>query len=215
MGFSTFDNLPPKFSDFLIGHVSAKVAEKIEKNIWQGENASAGEFDGFTTLFDANPTGLNNASGTASSVTSSNVVAELEKLVNAIPSTVLYQDDLHIYVGNAIWQAYVRSLGGFTSVGAAGFEDRGSNQDLLNGSLLFDGIKIFRAPGMPGGKMVAAQKSNLYFGTGLLSDQNEVKVIDMADIDGSQNVRVVMRMTAGIQYGIASDIAYYEVSPEA
>lgn len=215
MGFSTFDNLPPKFSDFLIGHVSAKVAEKIEKNIWQGENASAGEFDGFTTLFDANPTGLNNASATASSVTSSNVVAELEKLANAIPSTVLYQDDLHIYVGNAIWQAYVRSLGGFTSVGAAGFEDRGSNQDLLNGSLLFDGIKIFRAPGMPGGRMVAAQKSNLYFGTGLLSDQNEVKVIDMADIDGSQNVRVVMRMTAGIQYGIASDIAYYKVSPEA
>ena len=28
----------------------------------------------------------------------------------------------------------------------------------------------------------------------------------MADLDGSQNVRVVMRYTAGIQYGIGSDI---------
>ena len=57
--------------------------------------------------------------------------------------------------------------------------------------------------------MVAAEKSNLYFGTGLLSDQNEVKVIDMADIDGSQNVRIVMRFTAGVQYGIGSDIVLY------
>jgi hypothetical protein len=57
--------------------------------------------------------------------------------------------------------------------------------------------------------MVAAQKSNLFFGTGLMADQNQVKVIDMADIDGSQNVRVVMRFTAGIQHGIGSDIVLY------
>ena len=58
---------------------------------------------------------------------------------------------------------------------------------------------------------MAAQKSNLFFGTGLLSDMNEVKLIDMADIDGSQNVRIVMRYTAGVQYGIGSDIVLYHV----
>ncbi len=58
-------------------------------------------------------------------------------------------------------------------------------------------------------RMVAAQKSNLYFGTGLLSDHNQVKLIDMADIDGSQNVRFIMRYTAGVEYGIAADIVYY------
>jgi hypothetical protein len=58
-------------------------------------------------------------------------------------------------------------------------------------------------------KMVAAEKSNLFFGTGLLSDTNEVKVIDMADIDGSQNVRVVVRFTAGIQHAIGGDIVLY------
>ena len=57
--------------------------------------------------------------------------------------------------------------------------------------------------------MVAAEKSNLFFGTGLLSDHNEVKLIDMADLDGSQNVRVVMRFTAGVQTGIGADIVYY------
>jgi len=57
--------------------------------------------------------------------------------------------------------------------------------------------------------MMAAQKSNLYFGTGLLADGNEVKVIDMADIDGSENVRVVMRFTAAVQYGVGSEIVLY------
>jgi hypothetical protein len=55
----------------------------------------------------------------------------------------------------------------------------------------------------------AAQKSNLFFGTGLLSDQNEVQLIDMSPIDGSQNVRVVMRFTATVNYGIGSEIVLY------
>ncbi len=59
---------------------------------------------------------------------------------------------------------------------------------------------------MPANHIVAGEASNLYFGTGLLADHNEVKVIDMADLDGSQNVRVVMRFTSGVQYGIGSDL---------
>jgi len=78
-----------------------------------------------------------------------------------------------------------------------------------NGSLSFDGVKLFVANGLPDNDAMAAQKSNLYFGTGLLSDHNEVKVIDMADLDGSQNVRIVMRYTAGVQYGLGSEIVYY------
>ena len=78
-----------------------------------------------------------------------------------------------------------------------------------NGSLSFDGVKIFVANGLANNYMMAAQKSNLYFGTGLLADHNEVKVIDMADIDGSQNVRIVMRFTAGVQYGVGSEIVLY------
>ncbi len=48
-----------------------------------------------------------------------------------------------------------------------------------------------------------------FFGTALLSDKNEVRVLDMADLDGSQNVRMIMRYTAGVQFGIGSDIVLY------
>ena len=70
-------------------------------------------------------------------------------------------------------------------------------------------MKIFVCPGMADDKMYAAERSNLYFGTGLLNNMNEVKVLDMQDLDGSQNVRFIMRFTAGVQFGIASDLVSY------
>jgi hypothetical protein len=62
---------------------------------------------------------------------------------------------------------------------------------------------------MKASTLVAAEKSNLFFGTGLMSDYNEVRVLDMANIDGSQNFRIIMRYTAGTQFGIGQDIVYY------
>jgi hypothetical protein len=59
---------------------------------------------------------------------------------------------------------------------------------------------------MPTDHIVAGEASNLYFGTGLFADHNEVKLLDMGDLDGSQNVRVIMRYTANVQYGIGSDL---------
>jgi hypothetical protein len=206
MGYSAFDNLPPKFSDFLIGHASGQVAEFVENNIWQGSGA-ANTFSGFTTLLGADGTVNSVASGGAASA--SNIITELGSIVDAIPSQVYGRDDLVLYISQNMARAYVRALGGFASgIGAAGTDAKGT-QWYNGGELSFDGVKIAVANGLPNDNAVAAQKSNLYFGTGLLSDHNLVKVIDMADIDGSQQVRVVMRFTAGVQYGIGSDIVYY------
>ena len=189
-----------------MAHVAAKVAQKTEQTIWNGAAATAGEFGGFTELLLADGTVID-VGGTT--VDASNVIAELGKVADAIPSTLYGNEDLTIYVSQNVAKAYVRALGGFaTNVGASGIDAQGT-QWYTNGTLSFDGIRIFTANGLASNKMVASEKSNLYFGTGLLSDSNEVKVIDMADIDGSQNVRIVMRYTAGVQYGIGSDIVLY------
>jgi hypothetical protein len=207
MGMSAFETLPKSFADYLIAHVAAKVAEKNETNIWRGATANAGEFNGFVALATADATVVDVVGTT---VTASNVIAELGKVVDAIPAALYGKEDLHIYVSQNVARAYVRALGGFAAsgLGANGTNAMGT-QWFNNGSLSFDGVKIFVANGLAANYMMAAQKSNLYFGTGLLSDQNEVKLIDMADIDGSQNVRVVMRFTAAVQYGIGSEIVLY------
>ena len=211
MGYSAFDNLPSNFSDFVLAHVAAKVADRTEKNIWSGSTATSGQFDGFATLLAADtdlPAGQDIV-GTA--VTAANVVAELGTVVDAIPTAVYGSEDLVIYAASNVIRAYTRALGGFQSggVGANGYENKGNNQSL--GSLFFDGIPVVAARGAADDMIIAAEKSNLFFGTGILNDMNEVRVIDMAETDGSQNVRVVMRFTAGVQYAQVSDIVYRTV----
>ena len=207
MGYSAFSDLPSSFSDFLIAHVAGKVAQKTENTIWAGTNATAGEFDGFLTTLAAD--GDVNDVGAGAAVTAANVVEKIGLTVDAIPSTVYGSEDLTIYVAPNVYRAYVRALGGFaTNVGAAGTDNKGT-QWFNGGALTFDGINVALGQGMTSNTMVAAEKSNLFFGCGLLNDTQEVKVIDMADIDGSQNVRIVMRYTAGIQHAIGSDIVLY------
>ena len=207
MGVSSFDSLPPSFADFLIGHVAAKVAQKTEQNIWNGTAATDGEFGGFKSLLLADATVTDVGAGAA--VTAANVIAKMGLVVDAINSSIYTSEDLFIYVSQNVARAYVRALGGFqATIGAAGLDNKGT-QWYNGGGLSFDGIKIAVANGLADNTMVAAEKSNLFFGTGLLSDQNEVKVIDMADLDGSQNVRVVMRFSAGVNYAIGSDIVLY------
>lgn len=207
MGYSAYDQLPPAFADYMIGHVAAKVAEKMETNIWQGTNATAGEFDGFETLWAADADVIDVVGTT---VTAANVIDELGKVVDAIPSTLYGKEDMYIYVSQNIARAYVRALGGFGANGLGGNGLNAQGTTWYNGGdLAFDGVKLFVASGLSDNTMAAAQKSNLFFGTGLLSDSQEVKLLDMADLDGSQNVRVIMRFTAGIQYGIGSEIVLY------
>lgn len=215
-GFSAFKTLPSSFQDFLIAHVAAKVAAKNETNIWEGNASNNGEFDGLARLLSLDAALPSAQEVTGTSVTAANVITELGKVVDALPASLYTKEDLHIYVSQNIARAYVRALGGF---GASGLGANGTNalgtQWYNNGALSFDGVKLFVADGLASNKAVATLKSNLYFGTGLMSDMNEVKVIDMADIDGSQNVRIVMRLSAGVQYGFASDVVTYGITNAA
>jgi hypothetical protein len=201
MGVSVYDNLPASFTDFLIANTAGQVAQQIELNIWSGSASVNGQFAGMINQISASATlPAANFLTASAQVTSSNVVAELTRVVNAIPNTVYGKEDLYIYVPTNVVKAYQVALG------TANYQ---FNAYTGFAPLNFQGINLAWCPGMPSNVMIAAQKSNLFFGTALLSDKNEVRVLDMADLDGSQNVRVIMRYTAGVQFGIASDIVLY------
>jgi hypothetical protein len=214
MGYSVPNYVLPKsYADFISQQYIAKIAANVETMIWAG-SAGANAFDGFTTTWAANASSLaGGAVVTGTTVSAANVVDEIGKVVDNVSannSALLDKEDLHIYVSNHIYQMYVRSLGGFGSsgLGAAGFDSKGNNQD-LGDALLFDGIKIFRAPGLPTNDMAAAQKSNLFFGCGIEGDLSEIKLIDTGDTLGDQNVRFVARFKAGIQTGLLEEVTYY------
>jgi len=215
MGYSAFEVMPKNFTDFLLAHAAEKVAAAMETSIWTGVNATAGQFAGIMTQLttDAALPSAQEVAGTT--VTAANVVAELGKIVDACPAAIYGKEDLNLYVSNNIYRAYVRALGGYAAagVGANGYDNKGTNQVL--GDLFFDGVRVFMANGLAANTALLTQKSNLYFATGLLNDMNEVRVIDMAENDGSQNVRVVMRFTADAKYGFASDVVTYGITNSA
>tara|TARA_R100000900_G_scaffold19159_2_gene15806 strand:- start:3 stop:929 length:927 start_codon:yes stop_codon:yes gene_type:complete len=207
LGVSAFTNMPASFSDFIIAHFADQIAASVETNIWTGTNANAGEIDGYETLW-ANDADIIDVANPAA-VTAANVIAKMGETLDLCPNTIYGKDDLKLYVSKDVMKNYIRALGGYAlGVGANGYENKG--QMWYNGqALTFDGIPIFMASGMSTNTMALAQTSNLYFGTSVLSDLNEIRVIDTSDVLGDRNARFVARFAYGIQYGIGSEIVLY------
>jgi len=216
MGYSAHDVLPKSFADYLLAHQAEQVAADIESHIWNGDANNSGEFNGFMTLLttDAALPAAQEVAGTT--LTAANIITEMGKVADAIPSRLYGKEGLRIYVSQNAMRLYVRALGGFgtSGLGANGVDNKGTMW-YQGGELMFDGIPVVVANGLTADQMLASTKENLFFGTGLLSDQNQVKLIDLADIDGSENVRLIMRMTAGVQYGNVTDIVTYGITNAA
>jgi hypothetical protein len=200
MGYSAFDVMPSSFSDFFIGKILKDVALNTENFLWNSTN-------GFTKLLVDDGA----AKVTSTSITDATVVAQLKLVVAALPAALYGREDLRLYVSQKVAKAYISSLGGFGTggLGANGFANQGSTWYTNGTSLTYDGIQMFVANGLnaidSGNSMVLTTVENLYFGTGLLDDYNLVKTIDMQDIDGSKNVRFIMRWTQGLQVGFGAD----------
>jgi hypothetical protein len=186
-GFSAFEKLPATFEEFLLAQVSAEVAQQIELGIWKTSlfyNGTADEgMVGY--LLDNSAITVTGSGAT----TGANVVARLQSMLDGSPSALYGKEGYQYYVGPATMKAYQAAL----SAGNYNFQFYVGEKPMN-----FQGIPVTMCPGLNDFDCVLGLKSDLHFGTGLLSDTNEVKVIDMSDIDGSQNVRVIMRFTGGL-----------------
>lgn len=213
MGYSAHDVLPKNFADFLIAHVASKVAAKMETTIWSGVNANAGEFDGFETLLAADAALPSAQEVAGAAVSAATILVELRKIIAATPDRLWGYEGFAIYCSQAIFKAYIQSLGGFgtSGLGANGVNAMGSMW-YTDGSVSVDGVPLVMCKGMTSTVAIATYKDNLYFGTGLLNDTQAVKVIDMEDIDGSDNVRFIMKFTGCVNYGNVTDIVTYGIT---
>lgn len=201
MGFSAWDTLPKTFSDFLIANIAESVAAQNEHDIWQ-----YGAITGFTALFKADSSVVDVTKVTG--ITSATIQNELAKMANAVAALANGKNH-KIFMAKDLAMLYLISLGGFASnLGANGYKGEGPQGLGQISQLSFAGIPI-EVVDLPAGEMVALDPKNAWIGFGLLSDQNEVKVIDLSAIDGSDNVNIVMKYSLGVQYGIGAEIIYY------
>ena len=191
---------PVPFSDYVISYFSKIIADGVEGSIWDGAAATAGEFEGFQTgttgMFAVDGTVVSSSASAAYSAT--NIIANLQTLVADIPATVYGKEDLRIYMNMKTYRFYISAISTLGYVNAYN----------MNGVYepVFEGIKIQPSPGMADNVMCAAETTNLFFGTDLLSDTTEIRLMDMSALDGSNNIRVVAKYSAGVQLGVGSDI---------
>ena len=197
---------PASFDDYVISYMGGIIAEATENSIWNGAGAT-GDFQGF---LDTNgyllPTGTNAdatviQSSASAAYSATNIIANLQTLTADMAANVpaiLGKEDLHIYMNNKTYAFYISAVSTLGYVNAYN----------MNGDYapVFEGYKIAVCPGMVDNQLVAAEKSNLYYGCDLLSDAVNLKLMDMSSLDGSDNMRLVCRYSAGVQTGTGADI---------
>lgn len=216
---SAHDNVPNKFEDYLLGYVGGLIGSNIETLIWTGadggvigngfaEHANAGLVGGLAgQKVDLGDTLA--ASGTVKGFFADTLAQLPDRVWSNGPSGLAF------YVNSNIYRQYVASLG-VTNNGIQDYQTTWWGGQ-FNG-LTYDGIPVIYAPGLdgytdassttPDDAILLTYRDNLIFGTGLLNDYNYADVIDLAKIDGSRNVRVVYRYTAGTQIGNVEDVAF-------
>ena len=196
---------PASFDDYVISYMAGVIADGTEGGIWTGTAAGAGSFQGFVgtggyllNAQDATVVQVDNDGGAGTAYTAANILANLQDLTAAIPAAVYVKEDLHIYMSPKTFRLYISAVSTLGYINAYSM-----NKDY---DAVFEGVKIAVCPGMRNDTMVAAQKSNLFYGTDLLSDATRITILDMAALDGSDNMRLVARYSSGVKQGIGADI---------
>ena len=207
----TWDNMPdsrlggvaPTFADYLIQLVGANVAASREDVIWQGTAATDGEFQGFEDLFTSEalqPAGYEIAGTTLSAA---NIIAQLG-LVRDAASTALYNSEgFAIRISTAAKRFYLSAMA------ALGYLDR---FHVGQAELNFEGIPLIECAGLSDDVMFATYNNNLFYGLGEAGDAQQVLLLDQTQVDGSDNVNVVMQWADGVQVANPEDVITYGIT---
>lgn len=203
MGFSAHnDSMPNDVETALLAEILADEAAATDAAIWQGTDTN-GTFEGFITKWgsDSNVIKAGNGITSASAaITSSNVLTELAKVKDAIP-VALRRKSLVFGISPDVADAYDAAL---ISAGVSNGLGGNANTGQVYGRYTLETIN-----GLPDNTFVVYDPRNLYFGTGLLADHNEVRIKDMDESDLSGQIRYKMVYTAGVQYANGDEIVWY------
>jgi hypothetical protein len=197
------DNMASDIQAAILAEVLASQAEKTDADIWSGDASNDGEFDGFITLFEADANVIKANDGITpleAPITEANVESELKKVLAAIP-VALRRKAVQVAVSPDVFQAYSFYL---VSKGIS------QNGDGAEKQARFGKYTLTEVNGLPENTIVVFEKKNMLFGTGLLADHNDIRVVDEDEIGLlTGQVRGKMVYNAGVQYYNSEDIVYY------
>jgi hypothetical protein len=202
---------PASFDDFVISYMGGIIADQVETDIWQGNDGNGELKAGFLAaavgLLLPLVDGTVIQSAASGAYTAANIIANLQTLTADMAANVpaiLGKEDTHIYMNSKTYALYVSAVSTLGYVNAYN----------MNGDYepVFEGYRLAVCPGMNDNELVAARKSNLFWGTDLVSDFGttgtgpRISIMDMSALDGSDNLRCVARYSGAVQTGVGADI---------
>jgi len=222
---ATTDYMTTEFKNFTLGLVAAKTAENLENLLWLSESTGNIYAQGFLSNdgafdeagFDAGVlAGANEV--TIAAITAQNCISEFGKVYNATAVTkpgVLSKSDVGFYCGTKTAALYRQALatagGGVSHISASTVYTNG--QGVGNNSTMqsfeelnYLGVPIRVCPGIPADCIIVANQENLVVANNLGTDLSSVRWIPAYEYDGSDNIKVIMRMAVGATVGIVGDV---------
>jgi hypothetical protein len=196
---SQYDGVP--FEQAFAEQKALRIAEALENAIWQGNSYFSGvnqllnAASGSTVLANASATTWNPVSASVG-ITTSNVISIFDKVYNDIPQAILTRNDLVIFCG---WNNFRTLIGAFKANTGVMY-NQVDLQGLADGDIVYPGtnVRVVAVPGLLGtNRIVCTYLGNLFYGTDLLSDEENFSLWYSQDND---EVRFQAAFKAGVQF---------------
>lgn len=191
---------PEDFVNYLVDRVAKQIGNSMQGFFWGGTSGCNGIFQilGGTggTSFQTGVVGVTAAAG----VTAGNVMAQLALVYAAIPAKVKQSKNVTLFVTQDVMDAYLIANASTTTAfftASERIEPR------------YLGLPMVLINTSDTRRMVATDAKNLWVGTDLLSDMNEISVVDLKASLGENAIRLVARWRFGAQVGVLADTVYY------
>jgi hypothetical protein len=196
--------LPYTVESVVVQAVLARHAKYMNKQIWNGDTSTAGiykYYDGIITKAVADSTVVDVASPTT--LTASNIVAELEKGYVLIPDALKQDASMKIFMSYASFELYEQAQTAQTYKG---------NDFTQRGKDTYKGLKIVRIADFPANTYFiargsASRESNLWLGLNSVSDEG----LKLAPLQANSDLWFIkMKMEADVNFGWGAETVLYK-----
>lgn len=190
------ENLPQSLLDAITEAYVKQFAHEVEEMIWQN-NYPSGSSDCFTgflrQLLDGGA-----VTGVTSAVTSTNIVTLLNKAYALVPSCILGKpkSELVIFLSHKALAMYEMNLA-----------TQGVRTSIEAGVPTLYGIELKAISGLPDDDIIIiAERANMFVGTDLMADFNEIKLIDMRQTTGDEAVRFILKAKLDVAVAYPAEV---------
>ena len=189
---SQYDGVP--FEQAFAEQKALRIAEALENAIWQGNSY----FSGVNQLLNAasGSTVSGNTAAISGSITTANVISIFDTIYTRIPQAILTKTDLVMFCGWDTFRTLVMAFKANTGV----MYNQVDLQGLADGEIVYPGtnIRVIAVPGLLGtNRIVATYLGNLFYGTDLLSDEEQFSIWVSRDND---SIRYQAAFKAGVNF---------------